>query len=127
VGIGLPMPTSSAAGGAEFGEEARMLPWYAYVVHFIGGAVLANGVPHFVNGISGRPFPTPFARPPGIGESSSRLNVIWGFANFVVGYILLSLWKVAPRPDGDLVVIVAGILFAGVMLAQHFGRVRAGR
>jgi hypothetical protein len=80
-----------------------------------------------VNGISGRPFPTPFARPPGVGDSSPRLNVIWGFANFVVGYILLALWEAAPRPDGDLVVIFAGILFAAVLLAQHFARVRAGR
>ncbi|HVV92770.1 MAG TPA: hypothetical protein VHD15_05050 [Hyphomicrobiales bacterium] len=100
------------------------MPWYAYVVHFIAGALLANGVPHFVNGIAGRPFPSPFARPPGVGESSPRVNVIWGFANFAVGYVLLTLWVAAPRPDGDLAVTFAGGLLAAVMLAQHFGRVR---
>ncbi len=44
------------------------LPWYIYLLQFVAGLLLANGVPHFVQGISGRWFPTPFASPPGVGE-----------------------------------------------------------
>ena len=32
-----------------------------YILCFFAGAVLANVVPHFVHGISGDRFPTPFA------------------------------------------------------------------
>ena len=48
--------------------------WYHYVAYFFGGAFLANAVPHFVNGVSGRPFQSPFASPPGEGLSSSTVS-----------------------------------------------------
>lgn len=32
--------------------------WYFFVSYFFGGAFLVNAVPHFVNGVSGRSFPT---------------------------------------------------------------------
>ena len=32
------------------------MPWYFYVLEFLGGMFLANGVPHFVQGISGHRF-----------------------------------------------------------------------
>lgn len=60
-----------------------------YLFYFFAGAFLANSIPHLTNGISGRAFPTPFARPRGQGESSASLNVIWGAFNFGVGYTLL--------------------------------------
>ncbi len=31
-------------------KEIRMT-WYTYVADFLGGAFLANAVPHFVNGV----------------------------------------------------------------------------
>ena len=57
------------------------LPWYIYLLQFLAGMFLANGVPHFVQGISGHWFQTPFASPPGVGESSPVVNVLWGFLN----------------------------------------------
>ena len=39
--------------------------WYHDVAYFFGGAFLANTIPHLVNGISGLPFQSPFASPPG--------------------------------------------------------------
>ena len=58
---------------------------------------LANGVPHFVQGISGNPFPSPFAKPPGLGDSSPLVNVLWGFGNLVAGALLLHFFW----PQGD--------------------------
>jgi hypothetical protein len=55
--------------------------WYAYLGYFFAGTVLANSVPHFVQGISGQEFPTPFGDP-----SLATLNVLWCFANLAVGY-----------------------------------------
>ena len=63
--------------------------WYFYLLEFLGGAFLANGVPHFVQGVSGNPFQSPFAKPPGVGESSPLSNVLWGFGNLVAGALLL--------------------------------------
>ncbi|MBP2445829.1 hypothetical protein JOH51_003268 [Rhizobium leguminosarum] len=53
------------------------MPWIAYIAHFIAAAFLTNGVPHFVNGVSGRRFRTAFANP-----SSPTVNVVWGWVNF---------------------------------------------
>jgi hypothetical protein len=39
------------------------MPWYSYVACFFAGAFLANAVPHFVKGVTGEAFPTPFAKP----------------------------------------------------------------
>ena len=52
--------------------------WYHYVAYFFGGAFLANTLPHLGNGISGNAFQSPFASPPGVGLSSSTVNVLWG-------------------------------------------------
>jgi hypothetical protein len=100
--------------------------WYAYAIHFLAGAFLANGMPHFVAGISGEKFQSPFASPPGKGLSSPLVNVIWGFANFVVGYLLLLTFTNAgePRSYADLGAIGAGVIVMGAMLASHFGKVR---
>jgi hypothetical protein len=63
--------------------------WYHYVAYFFGGAFLANTLPHLGNGISGHPFQSPFASPPGEGLSSSTVNVLWGLFNLAVGYLLV--------------------------------------
>ena len=54
------------------------------------------------------------------------MNVIWGFANFVVGYLLLLTFTSAgeTRSYADLGAIGAGVLVMGLMLASHFGKVR---
>jgi hypothetical protein len=62
--------------------------WYDYIACFFAGMFLANVVPHFVRGISGDRFPTPFADPPGKGLSSPTVNVVWALFNLAVGYIL---------------------------------------
>ena len=96
-----------------------------YISYFVGGAVLANAIPHFVNGISGRPFQTPFAKPPGEGLSSSTVNVLWGFLNLVIGFALL--FEFAPK-GADVVLewmfVGLGALVMALFCAWHFRRVR---
>jgi hypothetical protein len=65
------------------------MEWLQYTSYVLGGAFLTNAVPHFVSGVMGRPFQSPFAKPPGKGLSSSTVNVLWGFLNAVVGYLLI--------------------------------------
>jgi len=99
------------------------MPWYSYVAHFVGGAFVANAVPHFVNGVSGRPFPTPFASPPGKGQSSPMVNVLWSAINAVAAYILLChAGEFRIRSFSDILVFGAGGLLMAINLARVFGR-----
>lgn len=92
-----------------------------------GGLFLANAVPHLVSGMMGRAFPSPFAKPPGEGLSSSVVNVAWGLANLVPGYVLLypvGGFEIASRDDA----IAAGTGFgvAALITARLFGRLFGG-
>lgn len=101
--------------------------WYHALAYFFGGAFLANSLPHFVNGISGSPLQSPFASPPGQGLSSSTVNVLWGFFNLVVGYLLVCrVGKFDLRNNRHVLVLAAGILLMAVMLARGLGRFHGG-
>lgn len=101
--------------------------WYAYLAYFAAGALLANAVPHFVAGISGSRFQSPFASPPGVGESSPLVNVLWGMTNLLVGWVLLfGVGEFAAGITRDCLMVFLGALATGVGLAVHFGRVRGG-
>ncbi|HEX4494891.1 MAG TPA: hypothetical protein VIE43_04400 [Thermoanaerobaculia bacterium] len=103
------------------------MEWIHYVSYFLGGAVLANAVPHFVNGVSGRPFQSPFAKPHGVGLSSSRVNVAWGAFNLVVAYLLiLRVGSFDLRSTADAVALGAGALLIGLWSAWAFGRFHGG-
>ncbi|MDB5561428.1 MAG: hypothetical protein JWN11_846 [Hyphomicrobiales bacterium] len=103
------------------------MQWYVFLAYFFGGAFLANAVPHVVNGMSGRPFQTPFASPPGQGLSSSTVNVLWGWANLVIGYLLLGqVGSFDPRNLLDMALPVLGGLILALILARRFGRFHGG-
>jgi hypothetical protein len=101
------------------------MPWYYYLAYFFAGAFLTNSIPHSVQGMCGNKFQTPFASPPGIGESSALINVIWGFFNFAVGAGLLWYFFVPlPPPAGLCAAVGLGGLGIALWLANHFGKVR---
>jgi hypothetical protein len=94
--------------------------WYQYVAAFFAGMFLANAVPHFVSGVSGDPFPSPFASPPGRGLSSPRVNVLWALINLVVGYVLFRVGRVSTGGDLALVVFFVGIAAISFRLSTSF-------
>jgi hypothetical protein len=100
--------------------------WYHYVAVFFCGAFLANSVPHFVAGISGMPFQSPFAHPPGQGLSPSLTNALWGFVNLIVGYVLWRAGKLDLRQTRAAIVFFAGVLLMAIQLATWFGRFHGG-
>ena len=102
-----------------------MMNWYNYIACFFAGMFLANVVPHFVHGISGDRFPTPFAHPPGKGLSSPTVNVIWALVNLVVGYVLFRVGKVSRGDDSALVIFFAGIAAISTMLSVRFAKKQA--
>jgi hypothetical protein len=101
--------------------------WLHDLAYLFGGAFLANAVPHFVSGMMGRPFQSPFARPPGEGLSSSTVNVLWGFANAVVAYLLIvRVGRFDLRAADQVIAVGVGALLIGVMSARLFGRFHGG-
>jgi len=101
--------------------------WINYVAYFFGGAFLTNAIPHFVSGVMGRPFQSPFAKPPGQGLSSSTVNALWGFLNLVVAYFLIGrVGNFDLRATDDAVAAGLGVLILSVMTARMFGRFHGG-
>ena len=101
--------------------------WLHDLSYFFGGAFLTNAIPHFVSGVMGRPFQSPFAKPPGQGLSSSTVNVLWGSLNLVVGYILVCrVGDFGLRTTSDVTALGLGILLIGLFSARHFGRFHGG-
>jgi hypothetical protein len=102
--------------------------WYHYIGYFFGGAFLVNAIPHFVSGVMGHPFQSPFATPPGEGLSPAWVNVLWGSANLFFAYLLLGrVGHFAFRSWRPILVAAAGGLAMALMLAHSFGRFYGGR
>ena len=101
--------------------------WLWFVSYFFGGAFVANAIPHFVSGVMGRSFQSPFAKPPGKGLSSSTVNVVWGFFNAVVGYLLVAhVGAFDPRAASHIVAFGIGALLISFFSARHFGQFHVG-
>jgi hypothetical protein len=83
--------------------------WYHYVACFFAGVFLTNAIPHFVHGVSGDKFPTPFAKPPGKGLSSPRINVVWALINIAIGSLLVGAGKISPIPSVSFLIFFAGV------------------
>ncbi len=101
------------------------MTWYAYLACFFAGMFLANAVPHFVHGISGDRFPTPFAHPPGKGLSSPTVNVAWALVNLVVGWLLFQAGRVSSGGDAALVIFFAGIAVISLLMSVQFQKKQA--
>ena len=103
------------------------MQWLPPLAYFFGGAFLTNAVPHFVSGVMGMPFQSPFAKPPGQGLSSSTVNVLWGFFNIAVFYVLVCrVGDFDLRNTADAVAFGLGMLLMGLFAARQFGRFHGG-
>jgi hypothetical protein len=103
------------------------MAWLHFVSYLFGGVFLCNAIPHFVSGVMGRPFQSPFAKPPGQGLSSSIVNVLWGFFNLAIAYLLLChVGDFNLRSTVHAIALGAGFLVMGLFGARHFGRFHGG-
>jgi len=101
--------------------------WYHLVSYFVGGMFLTNTIPHLVAGISGSPFQSPFASPPGEGLSSAMVNVLWGLFNLAVGYLLVvRVGRFDLRRTAHVLALGAGVAFTAVLLARSFAKFHGG-
>jgi hypothetical protein len=87
----------------------------------------ANAIPHLVAGTTGRAFQTPFAKPPGKGLSSSTVNVLWGFFNAVIAYLLVArVGDFHPRSWPHILTFGLGALLISIYSARNFGQFHGG-
>jgi hypothetical protein len=101
------------------------MAWLRDIACFFAGAFLANAAPHFVYGICGDPFPTPFAKPPGRGLSSPTVNVVWALFNLVVSCVLIEAGKVSRHDRLALGIFFAGFAVLSVMMSWSFAKKHA--
>jgi hypothetical protein len=94
--------------------------WYHYVAGLFAGMSLANVIPHYVKGVTGERFPTPFAKPHGKGLSSPLTNTIWSLANLLVGIVLFKFGKVSFNNELSLVPFFAGFVIITMVSTLNF-------
>jgi hypothetical protein len=95
-----------------------------YLANFAAGLFVCNCIPHLAAGLQGQSFPTPFAKPRGIGNSSALVNFLWGLFNALVGVSLLSYAPIEVGFNLGFGLFVLGALALGVHLSRHFAAVR---
>jgi hypothetical protein len=89
--------------------------WQLYVFSFIAGLFGANGVPHFLKGAVGEKFQTPFGK-----NSSPVINIIWGWFNFVVAFLLLFIGDVHAHLLRSFGLIALGALLMSILNAKNW-------
>jgi hypothetical protein len=95
--------------------------WYHYVLAFFAGVFAVNILPHYIHGIIGQPFPTPFATPPGEGLSSPVVNVLWALINFLISFSIFYFAKIGQRKKWIWVAVFIGGMLMSFNLANYFG------
>ncbi len=95
------------------------MKWYNYLACFFAGVFIANVIPHYINGVSGDDFPSPFSTPPGKGLSSPLSNVLWALFNLVVGYFFYKAGKISSS-KWALLVFFIGFAIMSINLGIHF-------
>jgi hypothetical protein len=89
-----------------------------YLILFFAGMFVANAVPHFTKGVTAQKFRTPFGRP-----SSAVVNVLWGSANFILGFLLLHFSLARPYNFAwAMVAFFAGFILLGASMADLWSR-----
>lgn len=91
--------------------------WQLYVFSFLAGVVGANGIPHFIKGITGEKHQVPFS-----GSASATTNVAWGWVNLVVAGLLLYWGHVHAHLLRAFALVAIGGLLMGLLLASTWSK-----
>lgn len=92
----------------------------------MGGVFLANFFPHFIAGMSGARFYTPFASPPFRGLSSPMVNMLYALFNLAVAYgLLVVVGSVELQHLPHVAVSAAGFGLMSVNIARSVTKLQA--
>ena len=84
--------------------------WTSTIFAFFAGVFAANGVPHFVRGITRQDYPCVFG-------NSSIPNVIAGWASFIIAFGLAYLSDASQHPLPSFIGAALGVLLMGLFHA----------
>lgn len=91
------------------------------IISFFSGLFFANGIPHFVNGISGKEFHNPHLHIHFQNVPSPLFNVIWGLLNFSLAMFLFShIGEFKFGINFNSFAIAFGFIFASIGLSIYF-------
>ncbi len=93
------------------------MKWYHHIACFFAGVFIVNGLPHFIHGLEGDAFPTPFADPPGTGLSFPVVNMMWALVNFGLSAWLLRVGRVSFQKNWTWILLLMGISATGLMMS----------
>lgn len=86
-----------------------------YLWYFFIGALLGNGMSHFIWGVSKTVAKSPFAH-----KSQPVINVSWGLANFIAATLFL-LWQITLNTSASVSLIALIFGFWVTVLLFGFG------
>jgi len=102
------------------------MPWHHVPVYFFGGMFLANFFPHFIAGMSGVKFYTPFATPPFRGLSSPVVNMLYALFNLALAYTLLVvIGSLQLHRVPHVAIAAAGFGLGSIFIARSVTKLRA--
>jgi len=102
------------------------MSWRDVAAYFFGGVFLANSCPHFIAGMSGLRFFTPFATPPFRGLSSPVVNVLYALFNLALAYALLVvIGSLELERAPHVAVLAAGFGLGSLLIARSVTKLRA--
>lgn len=94
------------------------MKWYNFIACFFLGVFLVNSLPHFIHGISGNRFPTPFATPPGKGLSPPIVNLLWAYVNVTICFFLFRASRITVEEKWGVIVFAAGFIIMSIRLCM---------
>lgn len=94
---------------------------------FLCGLFFGNGIPHFINGISGKITRHPFIYRWLAFIPNSLFNVLWGCLSFTIALGFFTLWQKAEPAaafeigfNGEFLIFCAGVLITATFLSVYF-------
>ncbi|MGP4111401.1 hypothetical protein ACTWP5_10845 [Streptomyces sp. 4N509B] len=84
--------------------------WQTFVLSFLAGLMLGNGLPHFVRGITRKPYPSTLGNGP-------VPNLVAGWASLVLGGLLLWWADLGRHPELAFASVGVSVLLIGLFHA----------
>ena len=86
-----------------------------FVLAFMIGACIANGIPHYTKGVTGQYHMTVFSK-----LSSPIVNVLWGLFNWLLAFILYLVFNslIDNFTNLHIIIAIAGGIFISLRLAK---------
>jgi len=98
-------------------DTVPMPKLHGYISFFAAGVVTSNGFFHFIHGVLGySEFPAPFAKLLGYGISTDISNIVWGFFNLTVAFILIIRSKKSATKWMLVLFFITGTLTMSILL-----------